>query len=261
MSRRKNVSVILLVILFLLVSLHAIIPNSYFVKLWGSMNKTSIAGEVSQNIPPLINGSSEITKTTSQITIAIDPGHGGIDSGTDKGNVVESEVTLDISKRLKSYLEEKSYNVVMTRSTDISLYMLSNIKDTFQRRDLNARTNIINNSGAEIFVSIHVNSYPKYPKMSGSIVYYNPSIPQSKKLSSLLQEKLNSMKVKAFKRGTHDTQEADFYILKNSNIPGVLVETAFITNSDDRKLLMQNEFRSMIGIAITDGIDNFINSK
>jgi N-acetylmuramoyl-L-alanine amidase len=69
------------------------------------------------------------------------------------------------------------------------------------------------------------------------------------------------MNVKNFKRDKHDPQEADFYILKNSNIPGVLVETAFITNSNDYKLLMQNDFKSMIGIAITDGIDNFINSK
>lgn len=205
--------------------------------------------------------SSDNTNATNVYKIMIDPGHGGKDSGAEKGHVVESKVTLDISKKLKSCLEDKSYEVELTRVSDTSLYMLSNIEGTMQKKELDARTNIINNSKAKIFISIHVNSYPEYPNMSGSIVYFNPSIPESRKLANFIQEQLNGISIINIKRDSHNSQEADFYMLKNSTIPGVLVETGFITNKSDRRLLTLDSFKSQIAKAITDGIENYIQSK
>lgn len=196
---------------------------------------------------------------TQKNKIIIDPGHGGIDSGVDKGHIVESKVTLDISKKLKTYLEEKSFVVDMTRASDTQLYKLSNITGTLQRRELDVRANIIDKSGAKIFVSIHVNSYPQHPEMSGSIVYYNPLVPQSKILSEYIQKQLNGISGQISKRDSHKPQQADFYLLKNTTIPGVLVETAFITNSIDYKLLSQDNFKSQIAQAVGDGIEKYIN--
>jgi N-acetylmuramoyl-L-alanine amidase len=245
MTGRKSISVTLILLVLLFMPLQAVLPNFEL-----SASKKSI---IQSKYNLTIDGKEAVPK----IIIAIDPGHGGIDTGAAKGHVVESEVTLDIAKKLKSCMENKSYSVIMTRSSDISLYMLSDIEGTNQRRELNARANIINNSGATVFVSIHVNSYPEFPKMSGSIIYYNPFMPQAKELSGYIQEKLNSITVKSLIRETGVPQKADFYILMNSHIPGVLVETAFLSNADERKLLMHNEFRLQIAKAIANGIDNY----
>lgn len=201
------------------------------------------------------------SNATNVYKIIIDPGHGGKDSGAEKGHVVESVVTLDISKKLKSFLKGKSYEVELTRNSDTSLYMLSNINGTMQKKEFNVRTNIINNSKARIFISIHVNSYPEYPNMSGSIVYFNPSIPESRKLANFIQEQLNGISIKSVKRDSNNSQKADFYILKNATIPGVLIETGYITNKTDRWLLTQDSFKSQIAKAITDGIGNYIQSE
>lgn len=220
------------------------------------------AGEtnIKQDTPPSTqnDGPGTPPPAAKREMVMVDPGHGGSDSGVSKGDVVESEVTLDISKLLKGYLEKNNYNVEMTRSADISLFQLSKLTGvTQQKRELDARTNIINSSGADLFVSIHVNSYPQYPGMSGSIVYYNSGLPGSRELAGCIQKRMNSISVPGFTRDTHDTQEADFYLLKNCNITGVLVETAFITNAEEYKLLQQEDYRSELAKAVADGISDY----
>ncbi len=190
------------------------------------------------------------------IKVVIDPGHGGIDEGTSRGNVIESEITLDISKKLKSYLDEDGYTIDLTRNKDIALDSLSNISGTREMKDLDARTNIINKSQANCFVSIHVNSYPESPSSSGSIVFYNNKLPESKILAQNIQKALNNITVSGFKRQSNNCQTANFYILRSSNIPGVLVETAYVTNTNELKLLTIDSFRDKIARAIASGIEN-----
>lgn len=258
MIEAKKIKTAILVFLILLIVLQIANPGflGNILNKGMSWNNNGIAG----NIKAEQNNSFQSEQPAPEVVkIVIDPGHGGKDTGTEKKHVIESEVTLDISKKLKTCLEDKSYIVELTRDSDMSLYTLSNIKDTMQRRELDARTSIINKSEANIFVSIHVNSYPKYPNMSGSIVYYNPLVPESKALANSIQKQLNSIDITSFNRDSHNTQEADFYLLKNADIPGVLVETAFITNTNDRKLLTQDDFRIKIAQAVANGIGNYIN--
>lgn len=202
-----------------------------------------------------------LLKRADPIKIVVDPGHGGIDIGTSKDSVIESKVDLSISKKLKSFLDSDIYSAVLTRSTDIALDSRSNNGDTRQERDLNARTNIINKSGAKLFVSIHVNSYPESPSTNGSIVYYNDKYPQSRVLAQDIQKALNNLKIRNLKRQTNNSQTADYYVLKNSNIPGVIVETAFITNVKERQLLATDSFREKIAKAISTGIKEYSSMK
>lgn len=194
--------------------------------------------------------------TSNKIKIVIDPGHGGIDKGTSIGNVVESVITLDISKKLKSYLEKDGYNIVLTRDSDVALDNLSSISGTREDKDLDARTSIINKSQANLFISIHVNSYQESPSTSGSIVFYNDKLPQSIKLAQSIQKELNSITVSSFKRQSHDCEKANYYVLINSDIPGVLVETAFITNTSERELLTTETYKEKIAEAIKSGIED-----
>ncbi|HHW32005.1 MAG TPA: N-acetylmuramoyl-L-alanine amidase [Clostridiaceae bacterium] len=195
-------------------------------------------------------------------TIVIDPGHGGIDFGCSIGNLHEKDIVLDISRSLKKYLEDKGYKVLMTRSSDISLYKQSRNGNTIQRRDLDARVKMINNANADIFVSIHVNSYPSDTSVNGSIVFYfSDQYVQSKRLAQYIQKSLNSLSLNGNMRMQHKARGEDFYILRKTAISGVLVETAFITNPEERKCLTTNEYKNKIAESIAFGIEKYFNSK
>lgn len=193
--------------------------------------------------------------------IVIDAGHGGIDGGTNKDGLLEKEVNLDIALRLKTIMELKGYTVVMTRNEDISLDSQDHSSTSRQKRDLNARVNIINSSNAQLFISIHVNCMAGKPTTDGSIVFYRDKYQQSKTLAYSIQRSLNNMTVNGKARTIHDPAQGDYYILNNSNVPGVIVETAFISNGDEKKLLATDEFRKQLASSIADGVDKYLNDK
>ncbi|MDP4092796.1 MAG: N-acetylmuramoyl-L-alanine amidase [Bacillota bacterium] len=191
------------------------------------------------------------------VDVVVDPGHGGIDSGTSSGSLEEKNITLDISNKLEKYLEDGGYNTILTRTSDTSLYKLSTISGTEEKRDLNSRVNIINGSKAKLFISVHVNSFTKYPDYNGSIVYYNDKVKGSRDLAVCIQKSLNALTINGKPRMAHNSQVGNFYITNNTNIPGVLVETAFISNSTEKNLLKTAAFRTSIAKAIAKGVNNY----
>lgn len=190
--------------------------------------------------------------------IVIDAGHGGIDGGTNKDGLLEKEVNLDIALKLKYMLEQRGYQVVMTREEDISLENLSDTGGSRHQRDLNARIKIINNSNAQLFVSIHVNCNLKRPATDGSIVFYSDKYEQNKALAYSIQRALNNLTINGKKRTVHDPQKGKYFILSNSNLPGVIVETAFISNPVEKELLLKEEFREKLAEGIAEGIVNYL---
>lgn len=190
--------------------------------------------------------------------IIIDPGHGGIDGGTSKGGVVEKDVNLDISLKLKKHLEQKGYTVILTREKDISLDSLSSTGESRHQRDLRARVDMINAGNAQLFLSIHGNCHLKNYNANGSIVFYSNKYAQNKILAYCVQRALNNMVVNGRKRTVHDPQTAEFYLLKYSNIPGAIIETAFISNNEEQKLLKTDEFKDGLAKAIANGVDKYL---
>ena len=190
--------------------------------------------------------------------IVIDPGHGGIDGGTNKDGILEKEINLDISKRLCYYLEQKGYKVIMTRNDDISLDALDNSSKSRHQRDLNARVNIINNSNAQLFVSIHVNCNLKKPSTEGAIVFYNNKYEQSKTLAYSIQRNLNSIEISNRKRTVHNPTQAKYFVLGNADIPGVIVETAFISNKMEFQEITKESFRENTAKAVVSGIQQYL---
>lgn len=234
-------------------------PTGYFgditenaVKVFQSKNNLDVTGIA--DVLTYAKIDTLLYNISNGIKIVVDPGHGGFDSGTTRGNVYESSIVLDISRKIKGYLEQGGYDVILTREKDTGLDHLSAIEGSKVTRDLNARSSIINNANADLFVSVHVNSLPEYPSVSGSIVFYNAQIPQSKALAESIQKALNEIAVENSKRQSNKIKTAEFYVLKQSNVPGVLVETAFITNPDEFKLLKTDAFREQLAKAIVDGI-------
>lgn len=190
--------------------------------------------------------------------IVIDPGHGGIDGGANIDGYLEKDTNLAIAKKLKTLLEIRGLQVIMTRSEDVSLDSLNQSSRSRHQRDLNARVNIINNSNAQLFVSIHVNSNFNRPSTDGSIVLYGKKYPQSKTLAECIQKELNNITVDGEKRTEHGTVQADFFILTQGNMPGVIVETGFISNDRERQLLWDEPFRDRIAEEIAEGIDRYL---
>ena len=187
--------------------------------------------------------------------IVIDPGHGGIDGGTNIGEILEKDINLSIALKLKDLLSKKGATVIMTRDIDVSLddHIIGN--GSRHREDLAARVKIIDESKADIFISIHVN-HIKNVKRLGPIVFYDTNNNVQKYLAEHMQEYLND--ILTYKNigvtVNHLATAADYYILRNSIIPGIIVEMGFISNETDRKLLLEEEHQNEIVEQITKSL-------
>jgi N-acetylmuramoyl-L-alanine amidase len=192
--------------------------------------------------------------------IVIDAGHGGIDGGTKSGDLLEKEINLDIAKRLKETLELRGYNIILTREEDISLDKLSKISGSRHLKDLNARTCIINSSNAQLFLSIHVNYHINNSNANGAIVFFNEKYAESGTLAYCIQRAMNKIEFNNKKQTIHDPKNGKYYLLAYSNIPGVIIETAFLSNESDRINLRNGEFLELIAWSIADGVDRYMDS-
>lgn len=176
--------------------------------------------------------------------ICIDAGHGGKDSGAVGNGLLEKDIVLNIAKKLKVMLIEKGFNVCMTREDD-----------TFV--ELKDRCIIANKQKADIFVSIHCNSVENKSAFGFEIFHTQGSI-QGQKLSADIKLAINENK--ELIRTDRGIKTANFTVLTGTNMPAVLIETAFISNGDDSKILKtkQTEFAKAIckGICNYFGIDS-----
>ena len=169
-------------------------------------------------------------------TVAVDPGHGGVDGGARGNGLNEKEVTLAIALRLADVLRANGATVVMTRDSDIDYYTRGK---GGKRNDLNRRVEIINESGAAVFVSIHLNAI-RGSKWFGAEVYYNPKLPESRQLAETMQQALQD-----FPPGNkrQAKQDSDIIVLKDTTIPGVLVETGFLSNPGEAAMLADGNYQ------------------
>lgn len=196
-------------------------------------------------------------KPLNNITIVLDPGHGGVDGGTSYGDILEKNINLIIGLKLNEELTKKGATVVMTREIDNSLDDRIVGNGSRHREDLNARVKIANDNKADIFISIHVNHTKNTSKM-GPIIFYDIDSENGKFLAEYVQTRLNNLS--AYKemdvKVKHSPTSGNYFTLKNISSPGVIVETGFISNENDRKLLLdvehQNEMIELIARSIID---------
>lgn len=195
--------------------------------------------------------------------IVVDAGHGGVDSGANNSQILEKDVNLDIALKLRSKLENSRAKVIMTRTEDVELARSKRADRSRYIRDLNARIDIINNSCADMFISIHTNANRNNPSTRGTIVYYCKTNYRSREIAYIFQEVFNESSFqyngKAYE-SRHIPQSGNYYLLVNSKIPGVIVETGFITNSTDLMLLKKDEYREYIAGLLLRGILNYLTS-
>ena len=179
--------------------------------------------------------SSVKVKPLDNKIIVIDPGHGGIDGGTNFGDILEKDINLEVGLNLKELLTDKGARVVMTREIDESLdeYIVGN--GSHHREDLNTRVRIINESKADLFMSIHVN-YSKNEERLGPMVLYHTNSEEGRYLAEHMQGYLND--IATYKRMditvNHSVMSGNYYITGNTAMPGIIVEMGFLSNHIDR---------------------------
>ena len=188
--------------------------------------------------------------------IIIDAGHGFPDGGAIGMNgTIESTLNLKIALTVENFLKEKGYRVIMTRSDENSLSGEGKTISEKKRNDMNKRLDIINNSHADIFVSIHMNKYSD-SRYRGAQVIYSSNFSQSETLAALIQHKLCELSENKSKR-THLQASKSLYLLKNANIPAVIVECGFLSNFEEEQLLITEDYRKKLAKAIVSGIENY----
>lgn len=183
--------------------------------------------------------------------IYLDPGHGGIDSGATYKNIKEDSINLDYSKKLKEKLEKKGAIVYLTRYDD---YDLSISKTNRKKSDIINRVNLINNSDANLFISIHMNS-ENSNLWSGIQVFYDKINSKNEILANILQNNLKKVSVK--KRNAKNIE--NLLLLKKTEIVGVLIELGFISNFNDRKVILSEDYKEKVCDLIVESIEEYFN--
>lgn len=183
--------------------------------------------------------------------IYLDPGHGGVDGGATYKDILEKNINLDICYELMSELENKGATVYMTRYDD---YDLSVNGAYFRKRsDLYNRVKIINDSNADMYLSIHLNSLES-SKWNGVQIFYDDINDNNKILAQTIKDSLRSKREISIIKNK--------YMYNKIKVLGVLVELGFLSNSNDREIILNQDKRKLLISNIVYGIiDYYINNN
>lgn len=217
-----------------------------------SLGKKGIAIDIFNSVVNTPVASDVALSNVKNKIITIDPGHGGSDSGAVGPNgYTEKEGAFAISQKVASILNQSGAKVIMTRDSDVDVYG----PNASARNELQARVDVGNNANSDIFVSIHCNAFVN-PAANGTQTFYYGSSYQGQRLAQSIQEKM----IEANGLRDRGISTCNFYVVKHSYMPAVLIETAFITNYDEEALLSDDEWQTTMAKAIAEGINEYFSN-
>lgn len=189
-----------------------------------------------------------------RVTVVIDAGHGGVDGGVTgvATGVKESELNLAFALELEKSFAAAGFNVVLTRRTSAGLY--GALSSGFKLRDLKERVRVAKESGADVFVSVHMNRYSDGGRR-GAQVFYDADSPEGKLLARSVQAALNLMPESAREC---EALVGDYYVLNEAPCPAVICECGFLSNAEDEKLLLDPAYREKLCQAIVSGTVGYL---
>ena len=184
-----------------------------------------------------------------EYSIVIDAGHGGADGGCigRSSGITENELNLEYAETLKSICEGLGLKVVMTRTDLNGLY--SPLASNKKRSDMEARQKIIEESGADVVLSVHMNAFP-LTSSRGAQVFFDSKNQGGKELAQSIQTSLHD----SIAYAKSSASDGDLYILNCTQIPGALVEFGFLSNLEEEELLLDESYRQDICYAVVCGI-------
>jgi len=201
--------------------------------------KTQVASAVSYYETGRILRKIEIPKL-----IVIDAGHGDFDSGSENLGYFEKDINLELALKLEHALKEEGYAVIMTRNDDSFL-------------ELYERSDLANETKADLFISIHQNSYMEDSSVNGIEVYYNSEkSTNDEELAQSIQGGLINET-----RATDREIRADngLVVIRETTMPSVLIETAYISNKNELSLITSDNYQDKVIRGIIAGIEEFLN--
>lgn len=193
---------------------------------------------------------STLAQPKSEYVIVLDAGHGGEDGGSVgcTTGVKESDLNLNVVKKLERYLDNFGFQVVLTRKSNDAL-------GADKIADMEVRESIIKKNNPNLVVSVHMNSFPTSDQ-KGAQAFYQEGTEESKKLAEDIQAQCQSQ------LGSHrEANHGDYYILKCSKTPTVLVECGYLSNPDDEALLLEESHQEKVAYTIFCGIVKYLNIR
>ena len=205
----------------------------------------------------LMVSSQNVTAKNHQPVVVLDSGHGGMDPGKiGVDGSLEKDISLQIARKLKVYLEAADVKVIMTREDDRGLY-----EETDQNKkmaDMKNRCKIIEEADPDLVVSIHQNSYHQEPISGGQVFYYKTS-ERGKRLAEILQRRFDSV------LGEKNTRQAksngNYYLLLHVKQPIVIVECGFLSNWNEAAKLQEEEYQDRLAWTIHMGVMEYLTQK
>jgi len=195
----------------------------------------------------VVSANSRVLKSQN-ISIYIDPGHGGYDGGAiGSDGTNEASIALKVSKYLAYYFEEIGFDVYLTRDGD---YDLSNQGSNKKREDIHKRVKIINDSNVELFLSVHLNAIGSSKWSGAQTFFYGDNL----ELAESIQNSL------AIHLGTHRKAKniRNIYLLEHIDKPGALIEIGFLSNNIELELLKTEKYQDDVAFAIYLGVINYL---
>ncbi|MGM0524403.1 MAG: N-acetylmuramoyl-L-alanine amidase [Bacillota bacterium] len=192
------------------------------------------------------------------IHVVIDPGHGGMDAGASYQDILEKDLALSISLKLRDYFELQGAEVTLTREGD---YDLSKPSDTSvrekRRSDIYKRVKIIEDQVPDLVVSVHLNAIEE-SVWRGAQTFYYPTNTEGEELATAIQSSL----IKRLKNTTREIQAIQgVYLLKQVTAPMALVEVGFLSNEKERALLLSEDYQEKVARSIFYGMINYLSAN
>lgn len=184
--------------------------------------------------------------------IVVDAGHGGLDGGAVGGNTVEKGLNLAIALDLRNYLQESGALVVMTRESDEDLAD-EDYTGRHKTQDLLRRADLIEKAHPDAVISVHMNAIPS-SRWRGAQTFFYPKSEENQKFARLIQD---SIRKTLNNTDRYAKPIGHVYILKKASPPAALVEVGFLSNPQERSMLVQESYQKKVATAISLGIQRY----
>jgi N-acetylmuramoyl-L-alanine amidase len=228
-------------------------PCNYWMRMLSLPFVLTLIALISINARPLPSYKLRLDKP---VTVVIDAGHGGVDPGASGGGFHEKDITLALAKKLKELAPQYNINVIMTRDNDQLPNNTTSIPD-----GLKARTQIAEETKADLFISLHLDEN-KSVDSSGFSIYVsrkNESNAQSKVLGNYMVATLSN--VVHIKEQLRQRSEMGIWVLDAVKAPTILIQCGYISNINDRNYITQSQNQEAVAKAILSGVVQYENQK
>ena len=185
--------------------------------------------------------------------IVLDAGHGGVDPGV-VGRTTgekESDVNLKIVQKLQKLFSDAGFCVVLTRKNAGGLYGLPT--KGYKRRDMEERRRIIREAEPDFVLSVHQNTFPSDTSRRGGQVFFREGSAAGEALAVSIQARLNALGGRSV-----SALKGDFFLLECADCPSALVECGFLSNAEEERLLLTDEYQGKIARAVFEGVLSFL---